>query len=90
MPTLYTALAILGWLAFCAIIAWFVSRVLDYAAQLFQEEADQFANADRIWGEVVNVPEALRPSHIATEPSERAKSNASHSLLLSTPPSCGR
>jgi hypothetical protein len=56
MSALYTALAILGWLTFCALIAWFVGRVLDYAAQLFQEEADQFANA---WGDIPALHEEL-------------------------------
>jgi hypothetical protein len=57
MPALYTALAIFGWVSFCALIAWFVGRVLDYAAQLFQEEADQFADA---WGDVPALHEEMR------------------------------
>jgi hypothetical protein len=38
-------------------MAWFVGRVLNYAAQLFQEEADQFANA---WGDVPALHEEMR------------------------------
>jgi hypothetical protein len=46
MSALYTTLAILGWASFCALIAWFVGRVLDYAAQLFDDEAREFADSD--------------------------------------------
>jgi hypothetical protein len=46
MSALYTTLAILGWVSLCALIAWFVGSVLDYAAQLFDDEAREFADSD--------------------------------------------
>jgi hypothetical protein len=59
MPALYTALAILGWLAFCALIAWFVGSVLDYAAKVHEDYAREFANANHpefsdscTWGDI--------------------------------------
>jgi hypothetical protein len=94
MPALYTALAILGWLAFCALIAWFAGSVLDYAAKVHENRAREFANADcRICGEVVNVPQEMRPARrfqamggtIAAELSERADTHSTHSVLLSGP-----
>jgi hypothetical protein len=61
MALTYTALAILGWLTFCALIAWFVGRVLDYAAKIFDDRNREFANADcRVCGEVVRLPDELR------------------------------
>jgi hypothetical protein len=97
MPALYTTLAILGLVGFGLIlfvIAWTVlsfERIVDFVAKLFEQEAREFANADsRIWGEVVNVPEGLRPAHIATEQNERACTQVTQLRLPSTPPSCGR
>jgi hypothetical protein len=75
---LYTALAILGWLTFCALIAWFVGSVLDYAAQLFDDEAREFAEGT---GQRIG---AYRAS---ANPSE---TQVTQLLLPSTPPSCGR
>jgi hypothetical protein len=60
MSALYTALAILGWVSFCALIAWFVGRVLDYAGKIFDDRNREFANADCAWGEIVRLPDELR------------------------------
>jgi hypothetical protein len=63
MPALYTALAILGLIAAGLIlfaIAWAVlsfERIVDYAAELFDDEDGKVADA---WGEVVRVPDELR------------------------------
>jgi Mn2+/Fe2+ NRAMP family transporter len=52
MPALYTALAILGWLVAGLIlfaIAWAVlnfDSFVDFVAQLFEEEAREFADSD--------------------------------------------
>jgi hypothetical protein len=66
MLALYTTLAILGLIAAGLIlfgIAWAVlsfERIVDFVAKLFEQEAREFANADRIWGEVVRLPDELR------------------------------
>jgi hypothetical protein len=70
MPALYTALAILGLIAVGLILfaitlgIAFYDRVrdilIDFVAKLFEQEAREFANADRIWGEVVRLPDELR------------------------------
>jgi hypothetical protein len=78
-------IAIAGFVAFCALIAWFVGSFVDYAAQLFDDEDGKVAH-----GDVPHLPEGLRPAHLTAELNERADTNFTHSLLLSTPPSCGR
>jgi hypothetical protein len=90
---LYTALAILGISGlslFLFAIAWAVlsfERIVDYAAELFDDEDGKVANA---YGDVAFVPEGLRPAHIATEQNERAHAQVTQLRLPSTPPSCGR
>jgi hypothetical protein len=54
---LYAALAIAGWLAFCALIAWFVGRFVDYAAQLFDDEDGKVADAH---GDCPLIPTEMR------------------------------
>jgi hypothetical protein len=54
---IYTALAIFGWISFCALIAWFVGSFVDFAAQLFDDEDGKVPDA---WGEVVRLPDELR------------------------------
>jgi hypothetical protein len=81
----------LGWLTFCALIAWFVGRVLDYAAQLFDQEISEFSDADaRTAALASQIAEGLRPAHIATEQNERACTQVTQLRLPSTPPSRGR
>jgi hypothetical protein len=46
MNALYTALAILGWVSFCALIAWFVGSVLDYIGDTRENDAREFADSD--------------------------------------------
>jgi hypothetical protein len=89
MSALYTALAILGWLTFCALIAWFVGSFVDFAAQLFDDEDGKVADA---WGDVPALHEEMRPARafkrggiVAAELSERADTHNTHSVLLSGP-----
>jgi hypothetical protein len=90
---IYTALAILGLIVAGLIlfaIAWAVlrfERIVDYAAELFENEDGNLADA---YGDVAFVPEGLRPAHIATEQNERACTQVTQLGLPSTPPSCGR
>jgi hypothetical protein len=101
MPALYTALAILGLIAAGLIlfaIAWAVlsfERIVDYAAELFDDEDGKVADA---WGEVVRLPDELRTGQrigsglgdaayrAAAGPSRTHNNN---SLLTTPPSSCG-
>jgi hypothetical protein len=93
---LYTALAILGLIAAGLIlfaIAWAVlsfERIVDYAAELFENEDGNLADA---WGDVPAIHPEMRPARrfqamggtIAAELSERADTHNTHSVLLSGP-----
>jgi hypothetical protein len=63
MPALYTALAILGWLVVGLIlfaIAWAVlsfERIIDFAAQLFDDEDGNVADA---WGDIPALHKEMR------------------------------
>jgi hypothetical protein len=85
MPALYTALAVLGWVSLCALIAWFVGRVLDFAAQLFDDEDGKVADA---WGDFPALHEELtgrRNGGIGRgEGAYRAGADPSHSTLTHT------
>jgi hypothetical protein len=59
MSALYTALAILGWLTFCALIAWFVGSFVDFAAQLFDDEDGEVADAAD-FGDVAFIHQEMR------------------------------
>jgi hypothetical protein len=92
MALTYTALAILGWLTFCALIAWFVGSVLDYAAQLFDDEAREFADSDSRTAALRNsliegTGQRIGAYRASANPSE---TQVTQLLLPSTPPSCGR
>jgi hypothetical protein len=91
---LYAVLAIAGWISLCALIAWFVGRVLDYAAKVHEDYAREFADADRrVCGDVPAIHPEMRPARrfqamggtIAAELSERADTHNTHSVLLSGP-----
>jgi hypothetical protein len=75
---LYTALAILGWLAFCALIAWFVGSFVDFAAQLFDDEDGKVAE------ETGPARAFKRGGIVAAELSERADTRNTH-IFLSGP-----
>jgi hypothetical protein len=59
----YTLLAICGLVLTGLIlfgIAWLFERVIEFAAKLFEDEAREAANAERIWVEVVRLPHEMR------------------------------
>jgi len=83
IAVLAAALAILGWLTLCGITTLafrFITNVLNYAGDTHSDFADHFAH-----GDCPAVPDGLRPARLAAELSERANTNASHSVLLSGP-----
>jgi hypothetical protein len=98
---LYTALAILGLIAAGLIlfaIAWAVlsfERIVDFVAKLFEQEAREFANADRfVCGDVPALHEELTGGRNllsvpggqgTTELPTTRRTHNTHSVLLSGP-----
>jgi hypothetical protein len=94
-------IAIAGFVAFCALIAWFVGRVLDYAGKIFDDRNREFADADCfVCGDIPALHEELTggrnllsvPGGQGTTelPTTRRTHNNTQLRLPSTPPSCGR
>jgi hypothetical protein len=87
MPALYTALAILGWLTFCALIAWFVGSVLDYAGKVHEDYAREFADSDSRTAALRNrliegTGQRIGAYRASANPSDTRNT---HSVLLSGP-----
>jgi hypothetical protein len=84
---IYAILAIAGWVSLCALIAWFVGRVIDYIGNTRENEAREFADSDSRTAALRNrliegTGQRIGAYRASANPSDTRNT---HSVLLSGP-----